>query len=273
LAGEHLVEFNEVSGWAKPGNRIVTINPGQTASLTGTYTTQTGSLRVTISPQRAIDAGAKWRRVGTSKWRSSGTKESEIPAGQHEVEFKDVSGWTNPGNQTVTIASRQVTTATGVYVRQTGSLCVTISPQGAIDAGAKWRRVDTSTWRDSGTTETGIRVGQYTVEFRSATGWRKPSNQTVMISDGQTTESSGTYTPPAGSLRVTISPQRAIDAGAKWRRVGTSKWRSSGTTESGIPPGQYTVEFKDVSGWTKPGNQTVTITSRQTTTTKGVYVR
>ena len=40
---------------------------------------------------------------------------------------------------------------------------------------------------------------------------------------------------------------------------------NSGATETGIPVGQYTVEFSDVAGWTKPGNQTVTINNGQTT--------
>ena len=58
----------------------------------------------------------------------------------------------------------------------------------------------------------------------------------------------GTYVQQTGSLQVTISPQGAIDAGAQWRRVGTSTWQNSGTTETGIPVGQHTVEFSDVVG-------------------------
>jgi len=270
--GQHTVEFSDVTGWTKPANRTVTISNGQTTTATGTHIMQTGYLRVTISPSGAVNAGAKWRRTGTSTWRSSGTTESGIPVGQYSVEFSDVAGWTKPANRTVTISNGQTTTATGTYVFQTGSLRVTIGPQGAIDAGAKWRRTGTSTWRDSGATEQGIPVGQYTVECSSASGWTKPANQPVAISDGQTTDASGTYTPPAGSLRVTISPQGAIDAGAKWRRVGTSEWCDSGYTEAGIPVGQYTVEFSDVSGWTKPANQAVTIINGQTTAATGTYV-
>ena len=85
---------------------------------------------MTISPQGAIDAGAKWRRVGTSTWQNSGTTETGIPVGQHTVEFSDVAGWTKPGNQTVTISNGQTTTATGTYVQQMGSLQVTISSPG-----------------------------------------------------------------------------------------------------------------------------------------------
>jgi len=98
-------------------------------------------------------------------------------------------------------------------VQQLGSLAVTITPQGAIDAGAKWRRTGTSTWLNSGTTETGIPVGPYTVEFSDIVGWTKPANQPVTISNGQTANTSGTYVQQLGSLAVTITPQGAIDAG------------------------------------------------------------
>ncbi|MBP1741974.1 MAG: scpA 1, partial [Deltaproteobacteria bacterium] len=95
----------------------------------------------------------------------------------------------------------------------------------------------------------------------------------VTISTGQTTTATGTYALAlqTGSLQVTISPQGAIDAGARWRREGTSTWLNSGAAESAIPVGQYTVEFSDVVGWTKQGNQTVTISSGQTTAIVGTY--
>ena len=266
LAGQHTVEFSDVAGWTKPGNQTVTINQGQTTTHNGDlYARQTGSLQVTITPQGAIDAGAQWRVDGGGLAEQRGHTETGLSVGQHTVEFSDVAGWTKPGNQTVTISDGQTTTATGTYTQQIGSLQVTISPQGAIDAGAQWRRVGTSTWLNSGTTEPGIPVGQHTVEFSDVAGWTKPANQTVTISNGQTTTATGTYVQQIGSLQVTISPQGAIDAGRKWRRVGTSTWQNSGTTETGIPVGQHTVEFSDVAGWTKPGNQTVTISNGQTT--------
>jgi hypothetical protein len=101
-------------------------------------------------------------------------------------------------------------------------------------------------------------VGQHTVEFSDIAGWTNPGIQTVAITEGQTANIGGTYTPqPTGSLRVTINPSGAVAAGAQWRRMGASAWQDSGTMESGIPVGQHTVEFKNVAGWTKPGNKTV----------------
>ncbi len=99
-----------------------------------------------------------------------------------------------------------------------GSLTVTTSGQ--------WRRVGTATWFNGGSTETGIPVGAYTVEFKPVTGWTTPSSVAVTISNGVTATASGTYVQQVGSLTVTISPQgRTMAAGghsnvAQWRFHG-----------------------------------------------------
>jgi subtilisin family serine protease len=87
-----------------------------------------------------------------------------------------------------------------------------------------------------------------------------------------------TYVQPSllGSLTVTISmisPQGTVDAGGQWRRVGTTPWFNGGFTETGIPAGSYTVEFKPVTGWTTPSSVGVTISNGVTTTASGTYVR
>src|SRR5690349_9250323 len=102
----------------------------------------TGQIRVTIQPQGAIDAGARWRRTGTSSWFQSGDTETDVPVGLFSLEFKDVSGWGTPATQTITITNGQLTQASGNYTLP-GAIHMTLSPQGAIDGGAQWRRVGT----------------------------------------------------------------------------------------------------------------------------------
>ncbi len=152
-----------------------------------------------------------------------------------------------------------------------GSLRVTISPQGAIDAGAQWRRTGTTTWYNSGDVETDIAVGTYSIEFKNLAGWDKPVNQNVTIAFNQTTNAGGTYAQHTGSLRVMISPQEAIDAGARWKRIGTDGWYNSGDMETNIATGEYNVEFKRVAGWNRPANPTVTILRDEASETSGTY--
>lgn len=268
--GPHTVEFNDIENWWKPANRIVTIEFGKTKTETVAYIPHTGSLQVIITPQAAVEAGARWRRVGTSTWRTSGSTESGIPVGSQTIEFNPIPGWTKPSNQMVTIIVNQTTYATGTYMPPSGSLCVTIFPTEAIEAGAKWR-VDSGPWQDSGTTLPGLSLGYHTVSYNTIPGWTKPSNQTVRINESQVTNVEAKYNRQTGSLRVTIAPQGAIDAGAKWRRAGTELWRDSGATEAGVPVGSHIVEFSDVTGWTRPADRSVTINVSQTTSITATY--
>ncbi|WP_156955887.1 hypothetical protein [Solidesulfovibrio alcoholivorans] len=153
----------------------------------------------------------------------------------------------------------------------TGSLQVSIQPQGAISAGAQWN-VDNGSWQNSGTTLSNIATGTHTVYFKTTDGWTAPQNQSVTISANQTTDSTGTYIQQTytGSLQVNILPQSAVTAGAQWN-LDNGSWQNSGTTLSNITTGANTVYFKITNGWTAPQNQSVTILANQTSTINANY--
>jgi probable HAF family extracellular repeat protein len=75
-----------------------------------------------------------------------------------------------------------------------GSLTVTISPAGAVGAGAMWN-VDGGRWQASGAVVPNLSVGSHTVAFSGVQGWTTPPSQTVTIANGQTASAVGTYTP------------------------------------------------------------------------------
>ncbi len=268
--GAHTVEFKVIAGWAKPGNQNVTIQEGKTASATGTYSQERGSLAVTILPQTAIEKGAQWR-VDNGPWQKSGSTISDLATGAHVVEFKSVEAWSKPGNQNVTITANQSTKATGTYSQEEGSLTATILPQKAVDAGAEWK-VDNGTWQKSGATVSGLAIGTHAVEFKTIARWTQPENQNVTIEAAKTVNTTGTYSQALGMLAVTIMPQAAVDAGAQWR-VDNGAWQKSGTTVSGITAGTHSLKFKAVARWDNPPNKSVSIKSGKTTSATGSYGR
>lgn len=73
-----------------------------------------GSLRVNLLPQKAADAGARWR-VEQGTWQASGQTEPDLPVGLHRVEFSAVPPWRTPPDQYVTITALQTTVANGSY--------------------------------------------------------------------------------------------------------------------------------------------------------------
>jgi hypothetical protein len=63
---------------------------------------------------------------------------------------------------------------------------------------------------------------------------------------------------PTGSLRVIISPQAALDLGAKWRIIG-GDWQLSGNMLLDIPVGSYAIEFTSIDTWIRPAQQIIEV--------------
>ncbi|MHC4744769.1 MAG: chitobiase/beta-hexosaminidase C-terminal domain-containing protein, partial [Planctomycetota bacterium] len=208
--------------------------------------------------------------VDGGAWQDSGDTVSGLTVGSHTVDYKDISGWNKPGSEVVQINDGALTTTTGSYVEQKGSIKVDISPAAAVTAGAQWR-LDGGDWQNSGTTLSDLPVGGYTLEFKDITGWDKPENETVQINDGALTPVARSYIQQTGSLQVNLSPPAAVSAGAQWR-VDGGAWQNSSATVSGLPVGSHTVEFKEITGWNEPGDESVVVYEGQVTFVNGAYV-
>ncbi len=152
-----------------------------------------------------------------------------------------------------------------------GSLQVSISPDGAVTAGAQWQ-VDGGTPQAGGAIVLGLSVGNHTVSFGTLNGWTIPSNQTVFVSGNSIATASGTYVAPTGSLQVTISPAGAKTAGAKWQLDGGTP-QAGGVTVTNLLVGKHTVSFSTISGWTTPTNLTVSVNANSTATANAAYVQ
>jgi hypothetical protein len=183
-AGPDTVSFNTISGWATPTNHSVNIVNNQTATVIGTYI-PLGSLQVTMGPAGALDAGALWQVDGGS-WQRNASLVPNLTVGSHAVTFNSISDWTPPVSQVVTVTYNQTTMATATYVEQFGSLQLTISPAGAVSAGAQWQ-VDGGAWQSSGATVAGLTLGSHNVAFLMVPGWGVPLSQIVTIYFNQTT--------------------------------------------------------------------------------------
>ncbi|MGD0816424.1 MAG: leucine-rich repeat domain-containing protein [Verrucomicrobiota bacterium] len=176
-----------------------------------------GSLQVTIAPSGATAAGAQWQ-VDGGTLQNNGATVSGLSVGSHAVSFSTVNGWTTPANQTVSVSSNSVATATGVYVAitantPTGSLEVTISPDEAITNGAQWQ-VDGGTLQNSGVTLSGLSVGYHFVSFTTISGWTTPGSRVVSVSTNSTATATGDYIaiPHIGLLHTATTLSIALTA-------------------------------------------------------------
>jgi hypothetical protein len=198
--GAHVVTFKPIAGWTTPAAQIVAIAANQTTVGTATYLAQSGSLQVNVIPSGAVAAGAQWQ-VDGGPFQNSGATLSDLSTGSHSIAFKAVNGWATPANQTITVTLNQLTTITGIYVAQTGSLRVDLAPPSAIAAGGRWQ-VDGGPFQNSGTVISGLSVGSHTITFKPVDGWVTPANQTVTIILNQTIAAAAFYAEPP---RLTIA--------------------------------------------------------------------
>jgi hypothetical protein len=272
--GNYTVTFKAVATWNAPADAVVLVEENLETTYTGTYMRQKGHLRAFIQPLGARQGGAQWSLDGTT-WKDSGDTIYELVVGEYTVRFKEIAGWTTPADITTNVYDAQVTSETGTYAQFTGSLRVYITPADAIAVGGAWS-IDGSTWYGSGYVIDGLLVGPVTVQFRDATGWNTPSDQTVSITKNTIVSATGAYTRQMGSLNVVIDPEEARTAGARWRLQDTtptqgasppqgtpSPWYAGGYTLTNLSTGSYIVEFNDLDGWLKPADTDILVLADQ----------
>jgi hypothetical protein len=176
-----------------------------------------------------------------------------------------------PGPTPLTLNSVNVTPTTPVVG---GTLTAVVSPIGATAAyqwekrqnllGAQFQSIVGAT----GVTYTPtLSDDGYFIRVR-ATGIGSYSGSVTSTTIGPVT------TTGTGSVQVTIEPTAARTAGAQWRLTSgpDTAWKNSGVTLSGLAPGNYTVTYSTVTGWTKPADATVAVTAGATATRTGTYV-
>lgn len=73
-----------------------------------------------------------------------------------------------------------------------------------------------------------------------------------------------------GQVTALISPAGAITDGAQWRLTTQTNWYSSAVTQA-VANGSYTMEFKNVTGWSTPAHQAVTVYENAATSLTGIY--
>ncbi len=256
-AGEYTIDFNDLAGWNKPSPQIVTVNRGLTTNVNADYVVKPGSIKLTIQPEDAINDGAKWR-INGGGWLDSGTEVNDLQPGDYIIDFNDVFGWEKPAAINVNLLPDEHENLNASYTAIPGAIKVNIAPQSAVEAGAKWQ-IDGGVWLDSGYTEANLPAGQYAIGFMILAGHKEPQPRIVNVYRGLTTTVDANYIVNPGAIKINISPQDAINDGAKWR-INGGDWLDSGTEVNDLQPGDYIIDFNDVFGWEEPNAMSINIT-------------
>jgi hypothetical protein len=259
--GTYSITFNAISGYTTPTDTSKTLSSGGTASFTGTYVQQVGTLSVTtnninssftISPGSYTGGGTSWSRPNT-------------PTGTYSIVFNAISGYTTPTDTNKTLTSGGTASFTGTYVQQVGTLSVTtnninssftISPGSYTGGGTSWSRPNTPT-------------GTYTIVFNAISGYTTPTDTAKTLTSGGTASFTGTYAQHVGTLYVTTN-----NASSTFTLTGPATYNGSGTTwsQSNAPTGTYSIVFNAISGYTTPTDTNKTLTNGSSVSFNGTYI-
>ncbi|RHJ83531.1 hypothetical protein [Parabacteroides sp. AM08-6] len=75
------------------------------------------------------------------------------------------------------------------------------------------------------------------------------------------------------AVTVTVGPDAAVEAGACWKLGESGEWMKNGQTLLGVPAGTHSIIYKDVEGYTKPANGSVTVEDGKDFTVSGTYTK
>ncbi len=252
------------------GNRLTLADIQASHSVFVTFkattTTQTGSLKVTLSPAGAVSAGAQWRVDGGS-YRNSGDTATGLTPGSHTVSFKAVAGYTTPADHTVTITGGAIANDSGAYTAITPSTYTLTLNQGGVTGYI----VNQPFGSGSGNIYNAGAVVQLTANANSGyhfVSWGGDVSGTVnptsiTMNGNKTVSASFAYGDPSlGTMVVTIVPPEAAAAGVTWG-FNETDFRASGSSLQ-YWPGTYLIYVNGANGWIGYPSW-VTVTAGQTT--------
>lgn len=189
-----------------------------------------------------------------------------LPPGFREVCFGDVPGWTAPACTNVVTGSG-TTTVQGNY-EQRGWLRVTTTPP--LPSAVSVDGVPRNQWG----MWTDVAPGAHEVCFGAVEGFDPPPCETVEVIAGSETAVTGVFTPSTaaaatgvGLLRVTTTPPVASQISVDG--IERDRWSLNWLE---LAPGPHEVCFGEVSGWTEPACEQVTVDEGVTTAVDGRFL-
>ena len=279
--GQYTVSLKSVSGYATPAsfsvnivaNAQTTTNATYSAVAATTYTLTLNAANGSVTPSPSGWNGSAYVYNAGSVVQLT----AYANTGYHFTNWNgDASGSVNPTTITMN-GNKTVSASFASGDPNMANVTVTIKPDTAANAGVTWSVTGDSQLRASGTSLSEAIGTGYTaylpVTLNLVAGWLGTNGVTsfnVPVIAGIVTNVTLTCVPDTtpGLLTATLSPPDAVTAGAHWHVNGGTYGSGASAT---LTPGNYTVTFDTVSGWTAPASQPVTMKPAQSIVVPGNY--
>jgi hypothetical protein len=276
--GQYTVSFKSVSGYTTPASFPVNIVANAQTTTNATYS-------AVASPTYALTLNAVNGSISPSPTASGNVynSSSAVQLTAYANTGYHFTGWSGAATGTAnptTITMSANETATANFAPGDPSLAtvtVAIKPDVAANAGVTWSVTGDSQLRASGTSLSEDVGSGYTtylpVTLNLVAGWLGTNGTTsfyIPITAGTVTNVTLTCVPnnTPGLLTVTLSPTDAVNGGAHWHVNGGTYGNGASVS---LTPGDYSVTFDTVTGWTAPASQQVTMQPSQTIALSGNY--
>jgi sugar lactone lactonase YvrE len=107
-------------------------------------------------------------------------------------------------------------------------------------------------------------------DYRHPADWNSQWAHAGIISGGASFANESPIVTPA-SLQVLLEPDQALLDSARWSLDGGA-WNESGATLIGLAPGEHSLAFKSISGWTQPASETVIVAASSENILRREYI-
>lgn len=124
-----------------------------------------------------------------------------------------------------------------------------------VPTNGQWRLYG-GAWQASGATLSGLRPGDYGIQFASVPGWFDVPDYGITLAEGENKTASYEHLRHA-TITATLAP-----GSAQWR-VNGGPWQPSGATVGALFSGNYTVNYSTVAGMSTPPSETFALGAGQ----------
>ncbi len=233
-------------------------------------------VRVIVDPE-PDSINAPWTITYSGRTVHTGTGDTtlnDLPAGEYSIVWGDVSGWSEPGGSTETVAAGGTLTFTGTYIELGGNLGTVIVDPEPDSINAPWTLTYPGRFIYTGNGDSTIvdhPAGFYRITWEEVAGWATPAEVIEGLEGGATLTITGTYE-ELGTIHIDLNPN-GIEG--SWTLTGPDRFELSGRSDSTVtdrPAGEYTVTWGAAVDYQAPAYpETQTLTEGSSITFTGTY--
>lgn len=281
-AGEYVVRWSEVQGWEAPSPNptVLHLDDDAAATVTGRYNPKKVGIGTIVIGVQPSGLDAPWTVTGPKDFYLEGTGSTTLDkraGGDYQLVWGEVSGYITPDPVAIELFQKEIVEVVGIYEPGSGPQGTVVVDADPDELNAAWTLTGPDGFLVDGSgdrTFTGRASGTYAVTWKPAAGHETPPPQEGVLSEGETLLLQGTYVVsplPVGTLRVDPNPDHL---NAAWTVSKGEDFVHPGQGDEvlTIEPGDYTVQWHDVTGWRAPAAQSAWVGADQTVTFVGDYV-